>query len=185
MNPLELAANGALLASVLLARKNSVHTWPVGIVGCVLFAFVFFYAKLYADVVLQFFFIVTSIYGWWHWLHGGEQRRVLCVGSVRAPILIGLALAALAVTGAHGWLLHAWTDAQFPFIDSAVLAFSVLAQFLLMARKVETWWFWILVDAIAVPLYYSRDLYLTAAVYALFLLNAIWGLWTWRRLLKT
>jgi nicotinamide mononucleotide transporter len=79
-------------------------------------------------------------------------------------------------------LLFRLTDASFPFTDSIVLVFSVLAQFLLMQRKLENWYCWILVDLIAVPLYTAKELYLTAAIYFVFLILAVWGLVNWRKL---
>ncbi|WP_198159581.1 nicotinamide mononucleotide transporter family protein [Grimontia marina] len=64
-------------------------------------------------------------------------------------------------------------------IDSIILMFSVLAQFLLMRRRIETWICWLIVDTVAVPLYASRELYLTAFVYGLFWCNAWYGLYSW------
>ena len=66
--PIEVAANGVTALSILLAGRNSVHTWWTGILGCALFALVFLEARLYADVALQGFFIATSALGWWYWL---------------------------------------------------------------------------------------------------------------------
>ena len=76
------------------------------------------------------------------------------------------------------------TDAAAPLPDSAVMAFSVIAQLLLMKRRLETWWFWLGVNTIAVPLFVSRGLYVTAALYAGFWLNAVISLRHWRRLLR-
>jgi nicotinamide mononucleotide transporter len=92
------------------------------------------------------------------------------------------AVLALLVTICHGFLLFRLTDASFPFTDSLVLVFSVLAQLLLMQRKLENWYCWILVDAIAVPLYAAKELYLTSAIYFIFLVLAVWGLLNWRKL---
>ena len=91
-------------------------------------------------------------------------------------------VAGVVVTGAYGWLLNRFTDAYAPFVDSLVLAFSVLGQVLLMERRVESWWCWLLVNTVAVPLYASRELYLTAVLYAGFWANAIVSLRHWRRL---
>jgi nicotinamide mononucleotide transporter len=178
--PLELAANAVTTVSIVLAARNSVHTWWTGIVGCGLFALLFFDSQLYADVTLQAFFIVTSAIGWWHW-RGGVAAHALPVRRSPLPLLAGSTLAALAVTVAYGSLLHHWTDAYAPYVDSAVLAFSVVAQLLLMRRRIETWPAWLLVNTLSVPLYASRGLTLTAALYAAYWLNAWHGWWLWRR----
>ena len=181
MNSLEIAANAFNAASIFLAGRNSIHMWWTTIVGCGLFTYVFFVSKLYADVTLQGFFIVTAGLGWWRWLHGGEGRE-LPVRYSSPQLLLGAGVAGALVTWGYGWLLYRYTDAYAPFVDSTVLAFSVLAQLLLIDRRVENWWLWILVNTIAVPLYASRGLYVTAILYAAFWVNAIVSLRRWRRL---
>lgn len=177
---LEISANLFYLVAVLLAARNSVHTWSVGLIGCTLFAWLFFSVQLYADVTLQGFFIVTSLIGWWSWLHGrgGDPLQITRTAWLGlAPALLVAVLVALG----YGALLHHFTDAYAPFVDSLVLTLSALAQLLLMRRKLETWYCWLLVNSLAVPLFASRGLYLTAFIYALFWCNAWYGLYRWRR----
>lgn len=185
LNPpwLELGANAVNLLSIALATRNSVHTWWTGILGCALFGWLFFGGQLYADVTLQGFFVVTSVIGWWYWKnqHGQAGERPV-TRTARAELTVTLPLGALAAL-LYGWLLHRFTDAYSPFIDSAVLALSVVAQLLLMRRKLETWVFWFVANTLAVPLYASRGLWLTAFFYALFWLNAPLGFLRWRRTL--
>ena len=178
--PNELAANAFMAASIYLAARNSVHTWWSGIVGCLLFAWVFHDARLYADMALQGFFIVTSLLGWWQWLHGnrGAPRAI----SRCTPFFVaGATLVGLLTATAYGAALRFHTDAAAPFVDSAVLTFSVIAQILLMRRYLETWAFWLLVNTLAVPLYASRELYLSAGMYGLYWINACFAWAYWKR----
>lgn len=184
MTALEITANALNTISILLAGRNSVHTWWTGIVGCVLFAALFLEAKLYADVTLQVFFVVTSAVGWWNW-RSGPKRAELPVRHVAPLPLVGLLAAGVVVTAGYGGLLHRFTDAYAPFVDSVVLAFSVLGQFLLMGRRVESWWCWLLVNAVAVPLYWSRGLHVTSGLYAVYFVNAVVSLLRWRTLART
>lgn len=177
----EVAANAFVAAAIFLAGRNNLHTWWTGIVGCALFVWVFFDAKLYADVTLQVFFILTSVYGWWRWLHGNSGDQ-LPVRFSRPRVLVLWGAAATLVALAYGFLLLRFTDAYAPFLDSVVLAFSVLGQLLMMERRVENWWAWLLVNTIAVPLYASRGLYVTSALYVAFWVNAIVSLRKWRAL---
>lgn len=177
---LEMVANFANLIAVLLAARNSVHTWSVGIVGCLLFGWLFFTVQLYADVTLQGFFIVTSAMGWWAWQRG-NAGAALPISRTPLPTLFAYLGLAIVVAAGYGLLLHHFTDAYAPLIDSLVLTFSVLAQFLLMRRRLETWYGWLLVNTLAVPLFASRELYLTAGLYCLFWCNAWYGLYRWRR----
>jgi len=184
VSPLEIAANAVMAVSIVLAGRNNIHSWWLGVVGCSLFALLFHGVQLYADVALQVFFVLTCIAGWVQWRRGtggGGQRPIT---SASAGVVAGLALAGLAATVAYGMMLREFTDAYAPFIDSAVLAFSVIAQFLLMGRRIETWPAWMLVNTISVPLYASRGLYLTAALYAAYWFNALVSWWWWHRQMK-
>lgn len=183
--PLEVAANGMATVSILLAGRNSLHTWWTGIAGCVLFAILFEQARLYADASLQVFFIVASLVGWWHWLHGGRDRQPLPIRRTSKPALLLSAAAGAAAAIGYGALLHAWTDAYAPFLDSMVLSFSVLAQVLMIQRRLESWPFWLLVNTVAVPLFASRGLYVTAALYAVYWINALVSWRHWWKLMRT
>lgn len=182
---LEIAGNIFIVLSVFLAARNHVLTWPIGIIGCILYGFMFFEAKLYADTTLQGFFIITSVKGWWDWQHidGKQAERPITRISWQA-LLLAYVPAAIAGTLFYGYMLHGWTDASLPFIDSSVLAFSIAAQLLLMRRRLETWIFWIIVDIVSVPLFFYKGLYLTSAVYSVFLVNAFYGLWSWHKIWK-
>jgi nicotinamide mononucleotide transporter len=176
---IELFANALNTASIVLAGRNSVHTWWCGILGCLLFGWVFFDAKLYADVTLQAFFVVTSVEGYRRWRGG----RAGTLPVTRTPLakLLRLGLSGLLVVAGYGYLLHRFTDAYAPFVDSAILAFSVLGQLLLVQRRIETWGCWLLVNTLAVPVYWQRGLHLTSVLYAAYWVNALVSFWHWRR----
>lgn len=176
----EVAANVMVTLSIVLAGRNSIHTWWTGIIGCALFAWVFGEAKLYADVTLQGFFIVSSIVGWWRWQGSRHVAPAPVTHAPMASVLRAAAMGGIAAL-AYGAMLHRFTDAYAPYPDSVVLSFSVIGQWLMMQRRVESWPFWLLVNIVAVPLYASRELYLTSGLYAFYLLNALvsWRHW-WR-----
>lgn len=176
----EIAANAVTTLSILLAGRNSVHTWWTGILGCLLFALLFFQTQLYADVALQLFFLVTSALGWRQWV-SGAQGEPLPISRAGFTVLAWVVPAGISATIGYGALLHFYTDAYAPFIDSAVLIFSIIAQLLLMQRKIETWVFWLLVNSIAIPLYASRGLTLTSVLYAAYWINAVVSWLVWRR----
>jgi len=175
--PLEIAANVLMTASIILAGRNNIHSWWIGMLGCVLFAVLFYEVNLYADVLLQLFFIATCAIGWLQWRRGaaGKPLPITRTGWRSLAWIVPAGVASVVI---YGMLLHTLTNAYAPFIDSAVLVFSVIAQFLLMSRRLETWGFWLLVNTVAVPLYYSRGLHLTAVLYAAYWINALVS-WYW------
>ncbi|TDN52546.1 nicotinamide riboside transporter PnuC [Scandinavium goeteborgense] len=179
----EIAACLAYAISVWLAARNNAHTWWTGIIGSVLYGWVFWSVQLYADVTLQLFFITTSITGWWHWLKG-NQGEVLPIRRTRPGHFLLLLTSAVVVAGGYGLLLHTFTNAWAPWLDSLILTFSVLAQFMLMGRRIENWYIWLAVNTLAVPLYAARGLNLTACLYLVFWFNAWHGLYHWRKELR-
>jgi nicotinamide mononucleotide transporter len=119
---LEIGANAVNALSIVLAARNSVHTWWTGIVGCALFGVVFFLSRLYADTLLQVFFIGTSAVGWWQWLSGGGNGKALPVTHIAWSRIVPVSLAAAAIAIGYGYVLWRFTDAFAPFIDSLILA---------------------------------------------------------------
>lgn len=180
MTGLEVAANGFATASILLATRNNIHSWWTSIAGCALFVLLFFEARLYADVTLQFFFIMISAIGWWMWLRG-DAGAPLPIRHAPPVLLLAMGLVGLAVALGYGALLHRFTNAYAPFVDSTVLVLSVIGQLLLMRRLYETWFVWLLVNLVSVPLYLSRGLRLTAFLYACYLLSNLYALRVWNR----
>jgi nicotinamide mononucleotide transporter len=181
---LEIGANALNAASIFLAARNSIHTWWVGTVGCALFMALFFLSRLYADALLQVFFIATSVLGWWLWLKRGRERRALPITHAAWPRILQSILMALAAAAGYGYLLSRYTDAFAPFADSLILTLSVSAQILLMQRKYESWWFWLAVNSLSVVVFGIRGLWVTAALYAVFWVNAAFALLRWRRYLS-
>jgi len=183
--PLELAANFFTVICIVLAGRNSIHTWWTGLIGCTLFGVMFYNVQLYADATLQIFFFVTGIYGWVMWKYGHEDcksQRERSINKASNKTMSIYAGAAVLVATGYGWILHTYTNAYAPWIDSTVLAFSVVAQLLLMSRSIQTWKVWILVNTLSVPLFWSRELYLTSILYGAFWINAVYSMYNWKKL---
>lgn len=169
------------LISVYLSMRNSAWCWPIGMVSLLAFAIVFFNSKLYIDMLLQIFFFVTSIQGWYYWRNGGAGRSELPITLLTHRQITALAIGLVAAVALVGWLFASTTDAHLPFWDAAASGTSVLAQLLLIRRKLETWYLWIVVNILSVGIYFYKQLYLTTGLYLIFLFLAIGGLLAWRR----
>ena len=180
MTLLEWIAAALVLANVALVAKRSLWNYPFGIAAVSVYAVIFYDQKLYSDVILQGFFLILNIYGWASW-RGAQGDAGVPVGWMtngeRAKWAGAIAVCWLAWSAG----MARWTDAAAPFADGAVAIISVAAQWLLARRRTENWWLWIAVNLIAIPLFASRGLYVTAAVYAVLLAIAVAGLVQWRR----
>ncbi len=187
---LEAAGVVALAWSVALLARNHPLGWWVGLVGVACYAVVFQRARLYGEVALQGFYFVTSLWALWLW-HRGPRTPGAGVDAAPerpvtrlrpGPFALVLLLAAAATWALRGRLAAAGGAA--PLWDALTTVVSVAAHVLLMRRHVESWPLWVLVDAVYVPLYASRGLWLTSGLYAVFLALAARGWWRFARLAR-
>jgi nicotinamide mononucleotide transporter len=177
---LEWAAVSTTTLCIWLAGQNKVLTWPVGIVAVLLYAVLFVDAKLYADALLQVFFVGTSVFGWWVWLSRKDKPEIP-IRSVKPLMVALMAVVGVAVSYGYSLALIHYTDSPAPMLDSMVLVFSVIGQLLLMMRYIQNWPTWILVNTVSVPLYFSRELFVTAIMYAVFWIHAWYAWWVWSK----
>lgn len=180
MTVFELVAVAITLMAVYLTARQVIWCWPLAMVSVVMYAVVFFDARLYADMGLQALYFVLAIYGWWAWLHGGVDHGELRVAQVSVGLGVGL-LVIGTVTGAGlGFLLERSTDASLPFMDSTLSAFSVVAQWMQTRKLLQAWLLWIGLDVFYVGMFVYKGLFLTAGLYAVFLFLAVLGYRGWR-----
>jgi len=169
------------LGAVYLTARQVIWCWPLALVSVTLYAFVFYQARLYADMGLQAIYFALAVYGWYAWRHGGEDRGELRVSLASGRVRIVL-LATGAVAGvALGLTLHRWTDASLPFMDSPLTAYSIVAQWMQTRKLLEAWLLWLAVDVFYVGMFVYKGLYPTAGLYLVFLFLAGLGFVEWRR----
>lgn len=181
MSWIEWIAVAITLLAVYLTTRQVVWCWPIGMVSVVLYGWVFFQAKLYADMGLQVLYFGLAAYGWWAWLHGGEEHQALEVTRTGARRLMALLLLGAVAGLALGRTLSRFTDASLPFMDSTLTSFSVVAQWMQTRKLLEAWLLWLAVDVFYVGMFLYKELYPTAALYAVFLYLAALGFVQWRR----
>lgn len=167
--------------SVWLLARNQLSGWWIGLLGTILYAIVFYQAKLYAEVGLQAFYFFTSLQAIAIWLRGGQNQTEKPVSYISRRWLIVSIVAAIAGVFALQSFLMAIRGAA-PFWDALTTIMSLVAHIYLMNRLVESWYLWIVVDIIYVPLYASRGLYLTSVLYAIFVVVAVNGLRNFQRI---
>lgn len=184
MNWLEWVAAALGVLNIVLIVRRSVWNYPFGLAMVSLYFVVFTEARLYSDALLQIFFFVVQIYGWRNWVRAKREAGEVPVAVMTARERVVWTLATLAASLAWGYGMARFTDAAAPIVDAGVAGFSIAAQLLMARRKLENWIVWIAVDAVAIGLYASRGLALTAGLYALFLLLATAGFFQWRRALR-
>lgn len=164
---------------VWLGVREHLLNWPIGLINNVVFFVFFFNDRLFADAFLQWIYFGLGAWGWWNWIHFQPGTAALPITRVtRSEWIVLLAFLPLG-TMVLRMVLSAVSGAS-PFWDALTTLLSLSAQYLLCRKRVENWLVWIVADAIYVPLYVSRAMHLTAALYALFLLMCIYGFFAWR-----
>jgi nicotinamide mononucleotide transporter len=165
---------------VYLAAKNRIWSWPFAVISVIIYIFIFWNAKLYADMGLQVYFLIMNFYGWYFWSQRSENEKTP-VSSITPREVIFSIIGIIGFTVGLGFFLYKGTDASFPFLDSFCTACSIVAQVFLARKVMENWLIWIFVDVIYVGVYMVKDLHLTAGMYALYIYIAAMGYLEWRR----
>ncbi len=168
--------------SVVLARFAHIGVFPTGLVSTLLYIYICFGSGLYADMGINVWYSLLSVYGWWRWLQpkeGLEERKV----SWSSPQLRRLSLLlTLAAWGLLYFLLRAFTDSTVPLADAFTTAVALIGMYLMAEKKVENWLAWLVVDVVSVGLYAYKGLYISSLQFAVFTVLAWWGWVSWKRL---
>ncbi|GAN91427.1 transporter of nicotinamide mononucleotide PnuC [Gluconobacter frateurii M-2] len=186
MSLTELLAALLSAAGVWLTAKRQLACWPVSLVAALLYGWVFFTARLYADAALQAVFCGCLLYGWWQWKTDTTQGdatlhiRPLSVYTACAGLLTGL-----VGGGLWAFCLARFTDDPTPLADAMLSSYSVVAQLWAARRHTASWLMWIVIDTAYVLLFLTRGLFPTAVLYAVFIGLAFQGLMRWRAAEKT
>jgi len=172
------------LAGVGLTIKKSKYCFPIGIVGVGLYAVFYFREKLYADALLQLFYIFLLAYGWIQWRKASSNEEFIVTLTSR-KLWITLAVLCLSASLVIGTVFMKYTDASLPFLDSMLTSMSLVAQWLVAKKKLENWLVWIVADIIYVGMFIFKHAYPTAILYFIFIILAVSGYIEWKKKLLT
>jgi nicotinamide mononucleotide transporter len=174
----EFAGFVTSLVAVYLVAVEHILNWPVGLISVTIYGYAFFVGRLYADSSLQLFYFALGVQGWYFWTKGGKDKSELVIS--RIPTIWWLWISGFIVIGTAIYfpIIKHFNGAA-PFADSLLTVGSIVAQLLINAKKLENWILWIVIDIAFIPLYISRQYYMTAYLYAFFLLLAVLGLYKW------
>jgi len=181
MSWLEVAAVLAGVLYVVLAARENVWCWLFGLLNGLLSVALFAQSKLYAESVLYVYYIGAAVYGWYSWRRGGAQASPLHIQRWPWARHLPWILLTAGFSWLLGWTLANYTDAQYPWVDAHTTLFSFLATYLVTRKVLETWWYWIVIDAASVGLYSQRGLFLYALLMAAYVFIALGGWLAWRK----
>ncbi len=181
---IELLAASTGVASVWFAKRNSIWVYPVGLVSVLLYVQICYQFGLYADMVVNAYYFIISVYGWYHWTHKSGEKKDREIGRLSHLSNLLMALGSIGLTYLIFKILQNYTDSTVPFWDAFSTSMFVFAMLAMALRKIEHWIYWIIGDLVAIPLFLSKELMLTSIQYFFFLILAVWGFVEWMRLMK-
>jgi nicotinamide mononucleotide transporter len=165
--------------SVYFTIKQNIWCWYFGLLQVVLYCFIFYTAKLYSDMILHVIYILLQVFGWYNWKYGGSDQSTLRITiEINSPFWISLTVVA---TFLSGYIMQTKTDASYPYEDAFIMVTSLVAQYLMIKKVLVSWFFWIVVDVVAIIIYFYKGLYFTTVLYIFFLVMAIIGYLEWKK----
>lgn len=177
---LEIFGVVTTVLGIWLTTRRLLICWPITLAADILYLVVFYRARLFSDALLQLFFIVFTLYGWWHWWRGVREEGEVLVAPLSFPsLLAGLAAGAVGAVILGGLMVR--IGAALPHLDAALASYSLVASWWQARKHTANWWLWIAVDLIYIGEYLYKDLRLTALLYAGLVALAVLGLRDWRR----
>lgn len=181
-NYIELLGAILGLAYIFFSIRQSIFTWPVGLLTSVLYVWVFFQSKLYADMGLQVYYVAISIYGWYEWLFGNTaQHSPLKVSRITPKMGAALLSVSLFIFFLIWFVLDQYTDSPVPVADSLATSLSIVATWMLARKILEHWLVWIFVDIFSIGLFWYKDLIPTVILFAVYAVMAFVGYFEWKK----
>lgn len=194
---LENLAMVLAIGYLLLAARESLWCWGCALVSSVLYVWLTWNVRLYMDAALNVFYAAMAVWGWWQWQHGSSgrdrdregdkegdkeaSRNALAISVMSWRQHVQCAMAVIALSLLNGYLMQHYTDAAWPYVDSFITWSSVVTTFLVVRKVLENWLYWILIDGIAVIVYFERGLYATALLFTGYVVIVVFGYRKWLR----
>lgn len=191
MEYLEIIGTIVGLIYLWLEYHASIYLWVASIVMPLIYIFIYHDAGLYADMGINIYYVIASIYGiiCWRWGISRKNKKdastALKITHTPTSRITPLSIISIALTFAIAYILITFTDSNVPWWDSVTTSLSIVAMWMMARKYIEQWWVWIVVDVISAGLYVYKELFFTAGLYALYAIIAYFGYKKWKELMLT
>ncbi len=180
-NYYEVIASIAGFIGVWLTARQNIWCWIIGLINVIFSIFVFFNAQFYAAVILQFFYLFITIFGWYNWHKGNKDGTPLKVSKLKTKGFYIIILIFILCVSIAGYVLDRYTGDPFPYLDSFATVGGIISTFLSARKIIENWLFWIFIDAVATGMYLSKGLYAFFILYFIYCIMAFYGYFQWKK----
>ncbi|SFN42684.1 nicotinamide mononucleotide transporter [Bizionia echini] len=172
--------------SVWYSKQNHIFVFPTGIISTSIFVYLLFQWGLLGDMIINAYYFIMSIYGWYIWtrkIDDTQETPITSWNKRDKQISIGIAVAAVVFVAVIYQIFNKWSS-WVSYVDILTTAIFFAGMYLMAKRKVENWIFWIIGDIISVPLYFYRGFTFTSLQYLGFTVLAIYGYLAWKKYLN-
>jgi nicotinamide mononucleotide transporter len=179
---LEIIATLTAIIYLVYSIQGDTRLWVYGLISSVIYVYICFDYGIYADMGINIYYVLVSIYGWIHWsfYKGANQKEIpYSRTSFKQGILIMIVSAALFIFIIY--ILRNYTNSTIPILDSFTTALSITATWMLARKMIEHWFLWIAVDSVSVGMYIYKGLYPTSFLFSVYTIMAISGYLTWKK----
>ena len=164
---------------LLLAVRENIWCWYAAFLSTAIFGFLFWDVNLIMESGLQVYYLIMAVYGWWQWRPGTQGESALQIQRWRWQRHLQAAALVSALAAVSGFWLQQNTAAAMPFLDSFTTWGAVLTTWMVTQKILENWLYWLLIDGLSIILYLDRGLYLTALLFLVYIIIAIFGYRQW------
>jgi nicotinamide mononucleotide transporter len=180
----EMLAVALAVAYLALAIRQNIWCWAAAAGSTLIYLFLMFQARLYMESGLQVFYLLMAAYGWWQWRERPETGNELAVSTWSWQKHLTAVVTVLLLMMVSGWLLSKYSDAAMPHLDSFTTWGAVVATYMVTRKILENWIYWFVIDSVSIYLFVSRELYLTALLFAAYLVMIVVGYRSWRESMR-
>lgn len=178
---LEAVAVATAIGYLLLAIRQNIACWPLALVSAAIYVYLFFDAGLYMQSALNGFYFGMAVFGWYSWNSGKELSGDLPVVSWSFPVHLQAVGFIIVVGAINGFLLERYTAAEFSYLDSFTAWAAIWTTFMVARKVLQNWWYWLVIDATLVFVYWQNALHLTSLLFVIYVLLIPFGLVSWTR----
>ena len=161
---------------VILATKQNIWCWAAAGISVILYIYICFTAQLYPETGLQIFYLLMAFYGYFQW-NKNDGKLEIAQWTIGKHLL--LILTGAIITFLMGFYFATFTSSKMPIVDSFTTVFSIIATYMITKKVLSNWLYWIVIDAVSIYLYFSRDLHLTSLLFIAYTIIAVFGYLSW------
>ena len=169
---------------LILAAKEDVRCWYAALISSILYFYIMLQAGLLMEGGLQIFYVFMAVYGWMQWKDTNNKTSSLKISSWNKTTHLIIISFVITLSLISGIFLEKFTNAALPFLDALTTWGAIASTYMVAKKVIENWFYWFVIDSISIYLFISRELFLTAFLFLIYLVIIIYGYRSWKKLLK-